>query len=99
MKLSAKRIWLCGWLGCLVMSSSALGQTKLMVGYGAVSADQLVLWVAKDMGIFTKNQIEAQLVFFVGGALSVTAMVSGDTPMIQASGPGVVSASLAGSSR
>ena len=96
MKLSAKRIWLCGWLGCLVMSSSAFGQTKLTVGYGAVSADQLVLWVAKDMGIFTKNQIEAQLVFFVGGALSVTAMVSGDTPIIQASGPGVVSASLAG---
>jgi NitT/TauT family transport system substrate-binding protein len=96
MKLSAKRIWLCAWLGCLVMSSSALGQTKLTVGYGAVSADQLVLWVAKDMGIFAKNQIDPQLVFFIGGALSVTAMVSGDTPMIQASGPGVVSASLAG---
>jgi len=78
------------------MSSSALGQTKLTVGYGAVSADQLVLWVAKDMGIFAKNQIDAQLVFFVGGTLSVTAMVSGDTPVIQASGPGVVSASLAG---
>jgi NitT/TauT family transport system substrate-binding protein len=78
------------------MSSSALGQTKLTVGYGAVSADQLVLWVAKDMGIFAKNQIDPQLVFFIGGALSVTAMVSGDTPMIQASGPGVVSASLAG---
>jgi NitT/TauT family transport system substrate-binding protein len=73
-----------------------LGQTKLTVGYGAVSADQLVLWVAKDMGIFAKNQIDPQLVFFIGGALSVTAMVSGDTPMIQASGPGVVSASLAG---
>ena len=96
MKLNATRIWLCGWLGFLVLSSSALGQTKLTVGYGAVSADQLVLWVAKDMGIFAKNQIDAQLVFFVGGALSVTAMVSGDTPMIQASGPGVVSASLAG---
>jgi NitT/TauT family transport system substrate-binding protein len=66
------------------------------VGYGAVSADQLVLWVAKDMGIFAKNQIDAQLVFFTGGALAVTAMVSGDTPIIQASGPGVVSASLAG---
>jgi NitT/TauT family transport system substrate-binding protein len=96
MKFNAKRIWLCGWLGCLVLSSSAFGQTKLTVGYGAVSADQLVLWVAKDMGIFAKNQIDAQLVFFTGGALAVTAMVSGDTPIIQASGPGVVSASLAG---
>jgi len=96
MKFNAKLIWLCGWLGCLVLSSSAFGQTKLTVGYGAVSADQLVLWVAKDMGIFAKNQIDAQLVFFTGGALAVTAMVSGDTPIIQASGPGVVSASLAG---
>jgi len=96
MRLNATRIWLCGWLGCLLLSSAALGQTKLTVGYGAVSADQLVLWVAKDMGIFAKNQIDAQLVFFTGGALAVTAMVSGDTPIIQASGPGVVSASLAG---
>ncbi|MBI2227632.1 MAG: ABC transporter substrate-binding protein [Deltaproteobacteria bacterium] len=96
MKLNATRIWLCGCFGFLVLSTSALGQTRLTVGYGAVSADQLVLWVAKDMGVFAKNQIDAQLVFFVGGALSVTAMVSGDTPMIQASGPGVVSASLAG---
>ena len=96
MTRNAKRIWLCGWLGCLVLSSGALGQTKLTVGYGAVSADQLVLWTAKDIGIFAKNQIDAQLVFFTGGALAVTAMVSGDTPIIQASGPGVVSASLAG---
>jgi hypothetical protein len=28
--------------------------------------------------------------------MSVTAMVSGDTPLIQASGPGIVSAGLAG---
>lgn len=96
MKLNGKGTWLCAWLGCLLIGSSAFGQTKLTVGYGAVSADQLVLWVAKDTGIFAKNQIDAQLVFFVGGTLSVTAMVSGDTPVIQASGPGVVSASLAG---
>ena len=33
---------------------------------------------------------------FTGGTMSVTAMVSGDTPIIQASGPGIVSAGLAG---
>ena len=61
-----------------------------------ISADQLVIWVAKDTGIFAKNNLDAQLIYFTGGTLSVTAMVSGDTPLIQASGPGIVSAGLAG---
>ena len=70
--------------------------TKLAVGYSGISADQLVIWVAKDTGIFAKNNIDAQIIYFSGGTLSVTAMISGDTPVIQASGPGIVSAGLAG---
>ncbi len=80
------------------MNSSASAQlTKLAAAYGAISADQLVLWVAKDAGIFARNNLDVQLIFFTGGAMSVMAMVSGDTPIIQASGPAVVSAALAGS--
>jgi NitT/TauT family transport system substrate-binding protein len=90
------------WLGALGVfmflgSTVAAQTTKLTVGYGAVSADQLVLWVAKDAGIFAKNNLDVQLVFFSGGAMAVMAMVSGDTPIIQASGPAVVAAGLAGS--
>jgi ABC-type nitrate/sulfonate/bicarbonate transport system substrate-binding protein len=70
--------------------------TKVAIGYSGISADQLVIWVAKDTGIFAKNNLDAQLIYFTGGTLSVTAMVSGDTPLIQASGPGIVSAGLAG---
>jgi len=70
---------------------------KVAVGYSGISADQLVMWVAKDAGIFAKNNLEVQLVYFTGGTTSVMAMVSGDAPMIQASGPGIVSAALAGS--
>ena len=55
-----------------------------------------MIWVAKDTGIFAKNNIDAQIIYFSGGTLSVTAMISGDTPVIQASGPGIVSAGLAG---
>ena len=68
----------------------------MAIGYSGISADQLVIWVAKDAGIFAKNNLDAQAVYFTGGTLSVTAMVSGDTPLIQASGPGIVSAGLAG---
>ena len=56
----------------------------------------MVLWVAKDTGIFARNNLDAQPIYFTGGTMSVTAMVSGDTPLIQASGPGIVSAGLAG---
>jgi NitT/TauT family transport system substrate-binding protein len=70
--------------------------TKVAIGYSGISADQLVIWVARDAGIFAKNNLDAQAVYFSGGTLSVTAMIAGDTPLIQASGVGVVSAGLAG---
>ncbi len=78
-------------------SSSSAQQAKLAVGYSGISADQLVMWVAKEAGIFARNNLDVQLIYFTGGTLSTMAMISGDTPIIQASGPGIVSAGLAGS--
>ena len=90
-KLTLLAILLFAWC------APASGQmTKVAIGYSGISADQLVIWVAKDTGIFAKNNLDAQPIYFSGGTLSVTAMVSGDTPLIQASGPGIVSAGLAG---
>jgi NitT/TauT family transport system substrate-binding protein len=84
-------------LGMLCWTATARAQaTKVAVGYSGISADQLVIWVAKDTGIFARNNLDVQPIYFTGGTTSVTALVSGDTPMIQASGPGIVSASLAG---
>ena len=89
------------WLAALftilgVFSSVAAQPAKVAIGYSGISADQLVIWVARDTGIFAKNNLDAQAIYFSGGTLSVTAMVSGDTPLIQASGPGIISAGLAG---
>jgi NitT/TauT family transport system substrate-binding protein len=71
--------------------------TRLNVGYSAVSADQLPAWVAKDSGIFAKNGLDVQLIFFTGGTTAILALVSGDVPITQVSGPGLVSSALAGS--
>jgi NitT/TauT family transport system substrate-binding protein len=98
MKANSCKSWWGALCALLILSAPAAAQpTKLTVGYGAVSADQLVLWVAKDTGIFAKNNLDVQIVFFSGGTMSVMAMVSGDTPIIQASGPAVVAAGLGGS--
>ena len=78
--------------------SSAWAQTtRLNVGYSAASADQLPAWVAKDSGIFAKNGLDVQLIFFTGGTTAILALVSGDVPITQVSGPGLVNSALAGS--
>ena len=71
--------------------------TKLTVGYSAISGDQLPAWVAKETGIFEKNGLDVQLVFFTGGTTAVMALVSSDTPISQVAGAGVINSALAGS--
>jgi NitT/TauT family transport system substrate-binding protein len=71
--------------------------TRLNVGYSALSADQLPAWIAKDSGIFAQNGLDVQLIFFTGGSTAILALVSGDVPMTQVAGPGLVSSGLAGS--
>src|SRR5258708_28370784 len=70
---------------------------RLNVGYSAASADQLPAWVAKETGIFAKNGLDVQLIFFTGGTTAILALVSGDVPITQVSGPGLVNSVFAGS--
>src|SRR5512145_2683677 len=70
---------------------------RLNVVYSSVSADQLPAWVAKDSGIFARNGLDVQLIFFTGGTTAILALVSNDVPITQVSGPGLVNSALAGS--
>ncbi|HEX9143421.1 MAG TPA: ABC transporter substrate-binding protein [Candidatus Binatia bacterium] len=70
---------------------------RLNVGYSAISADQLPAWVAKDAGIFSKEGLDVQLIFFTGGTTAILALVSNDVPMTLVSGPALVNSVLAGS--
>ena len=55
---------------------AALAQlTKINVGYSAISGDALPAWLAKDAGIFEKNGLDVQPVFFSGGTTAVMALV------------------------
>ncbi|HEY1266628.1 MAG TPA: ABC transporter substrate-binding protein [Candidatus Binatia bacterium] len=81
-----------------LFSGAASAQlVKLNVGYSAISGDQLPLWVGKEMGIFEKNGLDVQPIFFTGGSTAILALVSGDVPITQVSGPGLVSSALGGS--
>ena len=76
----------------------ATAQTpKLNVGYSAISGDQLPVWVAKEAGIFQKNGLDVQLIYFTGGTTAVMALISADTPISQVAGSAVVNSVLSGS--
>src|SRR4249920_404078 len=80
-----------------IIATSSAQMTRLNVGYSAISADQLPAWVGKDSGIFAKYGLDVQLIFFTGGTTAILALVSGDVPITQVSGPGLVNSALAGS--
>jgi len=82
----------------LSFSSVASAQlTKLIAGYGSISSAQFPAWMAKESGIFRKNGLDVELVFFRGSTTAVMALLARETPISQVTGPPVVSASLRGS--
>ena len=84
------------WSFCFDSPASAQ-LTRVNVGYSAISADQLPALVAKETGIFGKNGLDVPLIFFTGGTTAILALVSGDVPITQVSGPGLINSALAGS--
>jgi NitT/TauT family transport system substrate-binding protein len=82
---------------CFLIPAASAQLSRVNVGYSAVSADQLPAWVAKDSGLFAKNGLDGQLIFFTGGTTAILALVSRDVPITQVSGPGLVSSALGGS--
>ena len=87
----------CLALALLWSHSAAAQMTRINVGYSAISGDAMPAWIAKDAGIFEKNGLDVQLVFFTGGTTAVMALVSADTPIAQLAGPAVVNSVMAGS--
>ena len=91
--LSMRNLALMFFAGALSMGvarSAPAQMTKLSVGYSAISGDALPAWLAKDAGIFEKNGLDVQPVFFTGGTTAIMALVSADTPIAQLAGPAVV---------
>src|ERR1043166_6840639 len=70
--------------------------TKLTVGYSSTASAEIPAWLAKETGIFAKNGLDVQLVYFRGGTTATMALLSRQTPIIQGSGQVIVSAALRG---
>ena len=82
----------------LFVKADAFAQlTKLNVGYVGITSDNAAAFIARDTGIYARNGLDVQLIYFNSGSTAVTALITGDTPISKSAGPGVINATLNGS--
>jgi NitT/TauT family transport system substrate-binding protein len=79
----------------------ALGQAeaqnhKVVIAYTSISPSYSPAWIAKEMKIFDKNGISANVVYARGGVVATQALIGGDVSFIAAGVGADVDATLAG---
>lgn len=70
----------------------ASAQTKITIGYAAVSPRTTPLYIAQEQGIFAKYGIDAKVVLFRGAPTLVASLVSGEMELGYTGGTSVVGA-------
>jgi NitT/TauT family transport system substrate-binding protein len=89
------------WLATLIVSftsllSAAWAQEKIRLAHSALESSNSVWYLAKDLGLYKKYGLDADLLFIPSTTTSVSSLVAGDVQMANASGGGVASAVVAG---
>jgi ABC-type nitrate/sulfonate/bicarbonate transport system substrate-binding protein len=69
---------------------------RVVMAYTSISPSYAPAWIAKEMKIFDKNGISAEVVYARGGVLATQALVGGDVNFIVAGVGAAVDATLAG---
>jgi ABC-type nitrate/sulfonate/bicarbonate transport system substrate-binding protein len=76
---------------------SAMPSHKIKMSFAAISGAVAPLWVAKDLGFFEKNGLDVDLVLIQSGPRSVSALLSGEMPVINTGANSAIAANLGGS--
>jgi NitT/TauT family transport system substrate-binding protein len=95
------RLWvgILGVISCFTVVAVPVHSQneKLRVAYTVIAPTQATLWTANELGLFAKHGLDVELVLLVGAPLAVTALVSGETPIVHAGASAVVTSNLQGS--
>jgi ABC-type nitrate/sulfonate/bicarbonate transport system substrate-binding protein len=68
----------------------------LSISYASVSGTRAPLWIAKDLGLYEKYGLDANLVYIASGVTSVNALLGGSVHLIAASGSSAIGAAARG---
>ena len=74
----------------------ASAQERVRVGWAAMTASHTPLWVAQDRGLFAKQGLIVEPIFFGAGPPAMQALVAGDLDIVITSAPNVVNPRLGG---
>lgn len=98
MKISAQRLALsCVIAATLDLTPPCDAADRLNTAYiSTTPGSSTVVQVAKDMGIFEKNGIDATIIFISGSVRGIQSILAGEIKIGEGGGPGLASAHLAG---
>ena len=88
--------FLISLLGTGVGHAQDKASAPLTISYASISGTRAPLWIAKDLGLFSKYGVEANLVYIASGLTSVNALLGGSVQVIAASGSSAVGAAARG---
>jgi NitT/TauT family transport system substrate-binding protein len=74
----------------------AQGPQKILFPYSVVNYSSLPWMIAKDAGLFRKQDLDVDLVFMGSSALIIQSMLSGAVPVAGVAGPAIISSVVGG---
>jgi NitT/TauT family transport system substrate-binding protein len=83
----------------MVVDNARAQEKKLdsfTISYASVSGTRAPLWIAKDLGLFEKYGLDANLIYIASGVVSVNALLGGSVDIIAASGSSAIGAAARG---
>ena len=85
-------------LFCLYVAAGAteVPKQKIAFAYASISPSMSAVWMAKEIGAFEKNGLNAELVYISSGATTIQALVGGSVHAALGASNAVVAATLKG---
>jgi ABC-type nitrate/sulfonate/bicarbonate transport system substrate-binding protein len=79
-----------------IVQSAEVPKEKIAFAYAAVSPSMSGVWMAKEIGAFERNGLNAELVYISSGATAIQALVGGSVQAALGASNAVVAATLKG---
>jgi NitT/TauT family transport system substrate-binding protein len=78
--------------------SAEIAKEKITFAYASISPSMSAVWMAKEIGAFDRNGLNAELVYISSGATTIQALVGGSVQAALGASNAVVAATLKGAS-
>ena len=76
--------------------SAEIAKEKITFAYASISPSMSAVWMAKEIGAFERNGLNAELVYIGSGATTIQALVGGSVQAALGTSNAVVAAALKG---